>query len=221
MNVFRNLAFGLKLRRLPKDEIARRVEAALEQVGLDRLRPADDPPALRRPAAARRARPLASCSSRRSCSSTSPSPASTSTCASACARRSATCSSACGSPPSSSPTARTRPWRSPTASSSCATAAPSRSPRPTSLYREPATPFVAGFIGTMNLIEGAVAGGAFRHAGFALPVPVADGPATLAVRPEALGIARGRGRRRRHRPPRHRLRHPRHRRHRARRRRCA
>ena len=38
MNVFRNLAFGLKLRRLPRDEIARRVEAALDQVGLDRLR---------------------------------------------------------------------------------------------------------------------------------------------------------------------------------------
>ena len=90
---------------------------------------------------------------------------------------------------------------------------------PDVLYREPATPFVAGFIGTMNLIEGAVADGRFRHAGFALPVPVPDGPATLAVRPEALGIApaaeRPRGR---HHPPRHRLRHPRHRRHRARRR---
>ena len=34
MNVFRNLAFGLKLRRLPKDEIRRRVEAVLELVGL-------------------------------------------------------------------------------------------------------------------------------------------------------------------------------------------
>ena len=56
-------------------------------------------------------------------------------------------------------------------------------------YREPATPFVAGFIGTMNLIDGTVTGGAFRHAGLALPVPVADGPATLAVRPEALAIA--------------------------------
>jgi len=58
-------------------------------------------------------------------------------------------------------------------------------------YREPATPFVAGFIGTMNLLDGAVAQGSFRHEGFALPVPVGDGPATLAVRPEALAITGG------------------------------
>jgi putative spermidine/putrescine transport system ATP-binding protein len=64
---------------------------------------------------------------------------------------------------------------------------------PDVVYREPATPFVAGFIGTMNLIEGAVAAGGFRHAGFVLPVPVPDGPATLAVRPEALTIARADG----------------------------
>jgi putative spermidine/putrescine transport system ATP-binding protein len=61
--------------------------------------------------------------------------------------------------------------------------------RPDLLYREPATPFVAGFIGSMNLIEGTVHAGAFTHGGWTLPVPVADGPATLAVRPEALGIA--------------------------------
>lgn len=60
---------------------------------------------------------------------------------------------------------------------------------PDVVYREPATPFVAGFIGTMNLVEGAVSQGAFRHSGFTLPVPVADGPATLAVRPEDLGIS--------------------------------
>src|SRR6185312_11013559 len=34
MNVFGNIAFGLKLRRLPKAEIARRVESVLELVGL-------------------------------------------------------------------------------------------------------------------------------------------------------------------------------------------
>ncbi len=34
MNVFDNIAFGLKLRRAPAPEIARRVAAALEQVGL-------------------------------------------------------------------------------------------------------------------------------------------------------------------------------------------
>jgi putative spermidine/putrescine transport system ATP-binding protein len=61
--------------------------------------------------------------------------------------------------------------------------------RPDTVYREPATPFVAGFIGTMNLVDGAVANGAFAHASFTVPLPVGDGPATLAVRPEALGIA--------------------------------
>jgi putative spermidine/putrescine transport system ATP-binding protein len=58
-------------------------------------------------------------------------------------------------------------------------------------YREPATPFVAGFIGTMNLLDGAVTGGSFHHAGFALRVPVGEGPAILAVRPEALAITEG------------------------------
>jgi putative spermidine/putrescine transport system ATP-binding protein len=59
---------------------------------------------------------------------------------------------------------------------------------PDMLYREPATPFVAGFIGSMNLLDGTVAGGTFTRAGFANPLPVADGPAILAVRPEALDI---------------------------------
>src|SRR6185369_6373970 len=34
MNVFKNVAFGLKLRRRPADEIKRRVDAVLEMVGL-------------------------------------------------------------------------------------------------------------------------------------------------------------------------------------------
>jgi putative spermidine/putrescine transport system ATP-binding protein len=59
---------------------------------------------------------------------------------------------------------------------------------PDTVYREPETPFVAGFIGTMNLVDGTIAGGNFTHAGFTVPVPAADGPATLAVRPEALTI---------------------------------
>ena len=60
---------------------------------------------------------------------------------------------------------------------------------PDMLYREPQTPFVAGFIGTMNLIEGQVANGQFSREGFTHPLPVADGPVVLAVRPEALAIA--------------------------------
>ncbi|HQZ11569.1 MAG TPA: ABC transporter ATP-binding protein [Devosia sp.] len=65
--------------------------------------------------------------------------------------------------------------------------------RPDTVYREPATPFVAGFIGTMNLVDGTVANGTFSHAGFTVPLAVADGPATLAVRPEALGMTRAEG----------------------------
>ncbi len=59
---------------------------------------------------------------------------------------------------------------------------------PDALYREPETPFVAGFIGTMNLIEGQVSGGQFSRPGFTHPLPIGDGPATFAVRPEALAI---------------------------------
>lgn len=63
--------------------------------------------------------------------------------------------------------------------------------RPDTVYREPATPFVAGFIGTMNLIDGTVANGTFSRASFSVPLPVADGPATLAIRPEALTLTTG------------------------------
>lgn len=61
--------------------------------------------------------------------------------------------------------------------------------RPDVVYREPATPFVAGFIGTMNLVEGMVANGQFTRSGLVVPLPVGDGPAVLAVRPEALTLA--------------------------------
>jgi len=60
--------------------------------------------------------------------------------------------------------------------------------RPDVVYRKPQTPFVAGFIGTMNLIEGHVQSGRFNHDGFSVALPVADGPAILAVRPEALDL---------------------------------
>ena len=60
--------------------------------------------------------------------------------------------------------------------------------RPNVIYREPQTPFVAGFIGTMNLIEGVVSGGNFSHAGLTVPLPVSDGPAILAIRPEAVDL---------------------------------
>ncbi|THV20239.1 ABC transporter ATP-binding protein [Peteryoungia ipomoeae] len=74
--------------------------------------------------------------------------------------------------------------------------------RPDIVYRNPQTPFVAGFIGTMNFIEGVVEKGHFLHDQVSVPVPVADGPVTFAVRPEALqlaGAARPRGQARVHR----------------------
>ena len=61
--------------------------------------------------------------------------------------------------------------------------------RPEIVYREPRTPFVAGFIGQMNLVEGQVSGGRLVAAGMSVPVPLADGPATLAVRPEFLALS--------------------------------
>ena len=60
--------------------------------------------------------------------------------------------------------------------------------RPDIIYREPQTPFVAGFIGTMNLIEGTVANGIFTRAGYSTPLPVSDGLAILAIRPEAIEL---------------------------------
>jgi putative spermidine/putrescine transport system ATP-binding protein len=64
---------------------------------------------------------------------------------------------------------------------------------PDVLYREPRTPFVAAFIGTMNLIEGEVADGTFAHPAIRVPVGIGDGPALLAVRPEALAITPANG----------------------------
>lgn len=67
--------------------------------------------------------------------------------------------------------------------------------RPDAIYRDPQTPFVAGFIGTMNFIEGRVENGRFLHADIAVDLPVEDGPVTLAVRPEALDlVGKGAGR---------------------------
>jgi putative spermidine/putrescine transport system ATP-binding protein len=60
--------------------------------------------------------------------------------------------------------------------------------RPDVVYRDPKTPFVAGFIGTMNLVEGEVKNGQFVRSDFSFPLPIADGLATLAIRPEALDL---------------------------------
>jgi putative spermidine/putrescine transport system ATP-binding protein len=60
--------------------------------------------------------------------------------------------------------------------------------RPGELYAEPRTEFVAGFIGLMNLRPVAVARGRADWLGTALPTRLSDGPATAGVRPEDLAI---------------------------------
>lgn len=65
---------------------------------------------------------------------------------------------------------------------------------PERLYREPATPFVAGFVGGANVFAGEVREGVFHCAGrelaFALPpeAQASPGPGTLVVRPEDLEL---------------------------------
>ncbi|MHC5026131.1 MAG: ABC transporter ATP-binding protein [Planctomycetota bacterium] len=62
--------------------------------------------------------------------------------------------------------------------------------RPIDVYRRPANRFVAGFMGSppMNLVDGVVSGGRFTGGGLETPVPssVADGPAAIGIRPEGF-----------------------------------
>lgn len=60
--------------------------------------------------------------------------------------------------------------------------------RPGDLYAEPRTAFVAGFIGLMNLVPVAIVRGRADWMGLVLPTRVADGAATAGVRPEDLAI---------------------------------
>ncbi len=65
---------------------------------------------------------------------------------------------------------------------------------PVEIYRRPATLFVAGFVGTMNFLEGRVEGGALLHRGRRLlHHRTADWPegsrVVLALRPEELRLA--------------------------------
>lgn len=62
---------------------------------------------------------------------------------------------------------------------------------PGDIYATPATPFVASFIGDMNMIDVTVANGRIDIGGITLPVTLPDGPATLAVRPEDIVLGSG------------------------------
>lgn len=58
---------------------------------------------------------------------------------------------------------------------------------PEAVYREPKTPFVAGFVGGANVLEGSIDGSTFIHDGVSFALPAGDHPSgsvTLVVRTE-------------------------------------
>jgi iron(III) transport system ATP-binding protein len=59
---------------------------------------------------------------------------------------------------------------------------------PRELYEQPATRFVANFIGDANLIEGRVEQGMFHGNGLELPLGGPDGPAAVSLRPEHIAL---------------------------------
>jgi iron(III) transport system ATP-binding protein len=64
--------------------------------------------------------------------------------------------------------------------------------RPWEIYKAPVNTFVAGFVGTMNFLEGNVVEGVAQIGTHRLPVPAAARAAqrvTLCVRPEEIGLA--------------------------------
>lgn len=62
---------------------------------------------------------------------------------------------------------------------------------PAELYEQPASSFVADFIGDANLIEGTVANGTFTAAHLSLPVDAPDGTIIATIRPERITLAPG------------------------------
>lgn len=108
MNVYENMAFGLRLRRYPKDEIDRRVKEAARILKIEHLlnrKPRELSGGQRQRVAMGRA----IVREPRSSSWTSPSPTWTPSSGWRCGPRSPSCRGALGSPPSTSPTTRWRP----------------------------------------------------------------------------------------------------------------
>ena len=65
---------------------------------------------------------------------------------------------------------------------------------PVTLYQQPQTRFVAGFIGRTNLLDGVRDGNAIRFPGFSVPVEHAPGGgSSFSVRPQSIGIFRHQG----------------------------
>lgn len=59
---------------------------------------------------------------------------------------------------------------------------------PREIYEKPSTEFVAGFIGTSNLLVGTVTGGVLKIGGGRVLVPGRDGEISVTVRPEKITI---------------------------------
>ena len=59
---------------------------------------------------------------------------------------------------------------------------------PAEIYSHPTTPFVAGFIGDMNMMKAVVQGGAVVIGGVRLAAPIPDGEALIAIRPEDVTL---------------------------------
>ena len=64
---------------------------------------------------------------------------------------------------------------------------------PRALFERPVSAAVARFFGVANLLRGTVRGGRLAWGGGELAVPVGDGAATLAIRPEHVGLDAGVG----------------------------
>jgi ABC-type glutathione transport system ATPase component len=88
MSVYQNMAYGLKIKGMPKDEIERRVQKAAKILELGTVPAAPAAPALGRPAPARRHGPRHRARARRCSCSTSRSATSTPSCACRCGSRS-------------------------------------------------------------------------------------------------------------------------------------
>ena len=99
------------------------------------------------------ARPRGGAAARRCCSSTSRSRPSTPACAAPCAPSSPRCCASSAPPSSTSPTTRRRRCCSPITWWCSTRAGWCRPGPPLDLYRRPATPFVASFLGEANLVE--------------------------------------------------------------------
>ena len=62
---------------------------------------------------------------------------------------------------------------------------------PEQVYREPATRFVAEFVGENNVFAGTVRDGTVDVGPTSFDLPAADGPVTFCVRPEAMSVGGG------------------------------